>query len=342
MLTKESALVTSADNVLMHLHQEFPAWNGQVLNNSQELSTPRTRHPVFFGSYDWHSSVHSHWALVAALPRLQHWARYDDALAALSRSLDSQEMSAEAAGFATDSFMQVPYGATWVLRLCAELRSSSLPQASRWLENLGPLEAAVVRETDTWLAGLSVPDRSGQHGNTAWSLQQLMMYADSLDDRDMRERVTGIARRLYLADTDAPFDYEPSAASFFSPLLNEASLMGSVLSVREFADWLQEFARSWFVNPPSLELRNAYPRDVGDYFEAHLVALPLTQSTALARIAGALDGTPVGDVTASWSASQLQQGLSIVSTDEYSVAHWISSYVIEAILVDGAMLQPLA
>ena len=33
------------------------------------LSSPAALHPVFFGNYDWHSSVHSHWCLVRLLRR---------------------------------------------------------------------------------------------------------------------------------------------------------------------------------------------------------------------------------------------------------------------------------
>lgn len=32
-----------------------------------ELRRPRAAHPAFYGCYDWHSAVHSHWQLVRAI-----------------------------------------------------------------------------------------------------------------------------------------------------------------------------------------------------------------------------------------------------------------------------------
>jgi hypothetical protein len=40
-----------------------------VLNKSGDLKTPSQLHPVFFGSFDWHSCVHGYW-LLATLLRL--------------------------------------------------------------------------------------------------------------------------------------------------------------------------------------------------------------------------------------------------------------------------------
>ena len=31
------------------------------------MQTPREKHPIFYGCFDWHSSVHGHWLLATAL-----------------------------------------------------------------------------------------------------------------------------------------------------------------------------------------------------------------------------------------------------------------------------------
>src|SRR5512133_3078412 len=47
--------------------KEFPNKPDRVLASDQDLLPPRTTNPAFFGCFDWHSSVHGHWALVRVL-----------------------------------------------------------------------------------------------------------------------------------------------------------------------------------------------------------------------------------------------------------------------------------
>ncbi|WP_425329392.1 DUF2891 family protein [Streptomyces inhibens] len=47
----------------------YPYAPMHLLTGPQDLVPPRTHHPAFHGSYDWHSSVHMHWLLVRLLRR---------------------------------------------------------------------------------------------------------------------------------------------------------------------------------------------------------------------------------------------------------------------------------
>src|SRR5262245_35803599 len=51
------------------LRKEYPYKPGDVLNGVADVKPPREVHPAFYGSYDWHSSVHGHWMLVRLLRR---------------------------------------------------------------------------------------------------------------------------------------------------------------------------------------------------------------------------------------------------------------------------------
>src|SRR4051812_26356795 len=53
--------------VLTHIDREYPNKLDHTMNDAAEVKGPRELHPVFFGSFDWHSSVHGHWLLVRAL-----------------------------------------------------------------------------------------------------------------------------------------------------------------------------------------------------------------------------------------------------------------------------------
>src|SRR5205809_226041 len=54
---------TFAGRTLAHLTREYPNKLDHVLNGPQDLKSPRALHPIFYGSFDWHSNVHGYWLL---------------------------------------------------------------------------------------------------------------------------------------------------------------------------------------------------------------------------------------------------------------------------------------
>jgi Protein of unknown function (DUF2891) len=52
---------------LANIQKEYPNKPGDVLNSERDVKSIRTVHPAFYGSFDWHSSVHGHWMLVRLL-----------------------------------------------------------------------------------------------------------------------------------------------------------------------------------------------------------------------------------------------------------------------------------
>ena len=52
------------DLALAGLNREFPNKPGNVLHSPEDAKSPSQLTPVFFGHFDWHSSVHGHWTLV--------------------------------------------------------------------------------------------------------------------------------------------------------------------------------------------------------------------------------------------------------------------------------------
>jgi len=53
-----------AQIALGHVAREYPHKLDHVLESDADALTPRVLHPVFFGSYDWHSCVHGWWTLL--------------------------------------------------------------------------------------------------------------------------------------------------------------------------------------------------------------------------------------------------------------------------------------
>jgi Protein of unknown function (DUF2891) len=52
---------------LGHVTKEYPSKLDHVLIGPSDLKSPRTLHPIFFGSFDWHSCVHGYWLLARLL-----------------------------------------------------------------------------------------------------------------------------------------------------------------------------------------------------------------------------------------------------------------------------------
>ena len=66
-LTVEGA-ARLAELPLRCIDQEYPNKTGHVIEGAPDARlTPRQLHPAFYGCFDWHSSVHGHWALVRLL-----------------------------------------------------------------------------------------------------------------------------------------------------------------------------------------------------------------------------------------------------------------------------------
>src|SRR4051812_5964408 len=48
---------------LKGLSKEYPNKLEHVMTGPDDVRGPKALHPAFYGSYDWHSSVHGHWML---------------------------------------------------------------------------------------------------------------------------------------------------------------------------------------------------------------------------------------------------------------------------------------
>ena len=49
---------------LGHVTKEYPHKLDHVLGGDEDALPPRALHPVFYGSFDWHSCVHGWWTLL--------------------------------------------------------------------------------------------------------------------------------------------------------------------------------------------------------------------------------------------------------------------------------------
>src|SRR5260370_26356542 len=54
---------------LGHVTREYPNKLDHVLESPADARGPRDLHPIFYGSFDWHSCVHGYWLLASLLRR---------------------------------------------------------------------------------------------------------------------------------------------------------------------------------------------------------------------------------------------------------------------------------
>jgi hypothetical protein len=227
---------------LGHVTREYPGKLDHVLTGPEDLATPRVLHPIFFGSFDWHSCVHAYWMLARLLrrwPELADAARVRDCFAG---AFTSENVAVELAYLSrpfTRTFER-PYGWAWLLKLAAELQAHPYEAAAGWSAALQPLAEAFAQRFLGFLPKARYPIRTGVHSSTAFALALAMDYAQTSNDSALATALTRAARGWYLDDADCQA-WEPSGEDFLSPCLMEAECMRRILPPEEFAGWFLRF-----------------------------------------------------------------------------------------------------
>lgn len=324
------------DRAVGNVTREFPHLPWHVVEGPGEVVAHRTRHPAFYGSFDWHSSVHQHWAIVRLLRRWPDLDRADEAAGVLDRHLSQEALAAELHYLQARPGFERPYGQAWLIRLHAELAAASnLDGALRLAEQLRPCRDAVVDSLAAWLGKLAYPIRHGLHSNSAFAMLLCWHSATLTGDDGLHEVVDLHARRFYLHDRGAPVRFEPSGEDFLSPALVEAHLMAEVLQTDEFVAWSDAFLPG-LVGGGDLGNLEVVPvvTDPTDYRIGHLVGLMLTRGWNWRAIADALPADDAGRARAEAAATtHLDEGLPMVLTSGYGGDHWLSTF---ALLATGA------
>lgn len=336
-----AALGRFADLALDCVHREYPNKIAHVLDGDEDARPPRALTPVFWGCFDWHSSVHGHW-LLARLARLEPEGEFVAAArAALERSFTAAGVRGEVEYLerpGREGFER-PYGLAWLLQLCAELREWDDPDAARWAETLAPLEALAVARLREWMPKLAYPIRGGEHFQTAFAFGLALDWARTAGDAEFEALILSTSRELYLEDRNCPLAYEPSGHDFLSPCLAEADLVRRVLPAEEFAAWLAGFLPAIPEDGGPGWLPTGRVTDRVDGKLAHIDGLNLSRAWMLEGIAA---GLPPGDLRRislrAAAADHARAGLEGVSDAHYSGGHWLGSFA--TYLATGRGLPP--
>ncbi len=314
---------------------EYPNKPSEVLVDDASLRTPRAMHPAFFGSFDWHSSVHGHWMLVRLLRLYPESPVAAEIETLLDKQLTPAKMRKEADYFTETKFdkaFERMYGWAWALRLAAELRAWDDPRAKRWSEAFAPLEETIVTLTKDYLPKLTWPVRTGVHPDSGFALAFTLDYARLAQDAALEKLIVERARAFYGKDRDYPAAYEPSGQDFFSSGLNEADLMRRVLPPAEFSAWLTAFLPDLAKGEAGNLLTPVEVSDVTDGHLVHLAGLNLSRAWTFTGIASALPAEdPRVPVLKDAAARHLEGGFRYVFSGHYEGEHWLATFAVYAL-----------
>jgi hypothetical protein len=323
-----------AEHPLDGIETEYPHYQGAV-EGPDGPPRPAERHPAFYGCFDWHSAVHSHWALVRALRLVPDHPDGTAITEAVDERLTPANVAGEVDHLDENPGFEEPYGWSWLLRLAAELHLWDDPRADAWREALRPLEGRIRRGTRESFLDVDRPQRVGTHGNTAFALAGILDYARVVGDGDLESAAAATARRLYADDTAAVVGAEPVGWDFVSPALTEADLMRRVLDDDAFAAWLDGFIPDLTAPPHDalLEPVDVEP-DEGDGAAMHLIGLNVSRAWCHAGLADALAGREgpaaarLREPLEAAAHRHAEAGAADVLTDDYAGSHWLSSFAL--------------
>ncbi len=334
-----------AQMALAGVTREYPHKPEHVLNAAADVRTPRELHPAFYGCYDWHSAVHSHWMLarlLRAVPALPQ--------AAAIRAVFDMHFSADALAAELDylhepnrTAFERPYGWAWFFKLASEIAAlREIDGAKAWHTRLQPIADVFAARLIDHLVRQTYPIRAGTHGNTAFALGFAWDFARASGNHALADAIRSAALRLYDADRDGPANYEPGGNDFLSPCLIEADLLTRFHDPAGFARWLGRFLPGFIGGVAARLLEPVRVSDRADAQGVHLDGLNLSRAWCLKAIAAHLPpGEPRRATLHAAARTHLQAGLAHVSSGDFLAEHWLASFAVYAMTQEEFRAGPL-
>ena len=309
---------------LGHVTREYPHKLDHVLGGDGDARTPRDLHPMFFGSFDWHSCVHGWWTLLTLrrmFPAMAEAGAIDE-LASASFTPDKVATELAYLERPLSAGFERPYGWGWLLAL--HLEESRHPVFG---DTLAPLAHGFASRFALYLAKLTYPIRTGTHANTSFALILALDWADAFDPQ-LAVTTRAWAVEKFAADRDCQA-WEPGGDEFLSSALTEALLMRRCQSDAAFVDWFAAFLPRVASREPATLFTPATVSDRSDGKIAHLDGLNLSRAWCWRGIAPAF--APAERAAALAAADHhLTTALPHIAGD-YMGEHWLASFALLAL-----------
>ncbi|HYI48218.1 MAG TPA: DUF2891 domain-containing protein [Allosphingosinicella sp.] len=323
-LTHETAS-RFAEIALSHVTREYPHKLDHVMEGPEDVLGPRALHPVFFGSFDWHSCVHGYWLLMRTLRLYPDMAASVRIRTLLDGMLAEDKVAGELAYLdrAYTGGFERPYGWAWLLALHGEARRHD----AGWADALAPLAGAFAERFRAYLPRLSYPIRTGTHYNSAFAMILAREWAEA-HDAELATLIGERAAFYYGGDRACP-GWEPAGDDFLSSALTEALLMRRVLDSRAFRAWFDAFLPDLAAGEPRSLFTPAFVSDRSDGKIAHLDGVNLSRAWCWRGLAGALD-PDLAALAHDTADAHLDASLPHVAGD-YMGEHWLATFALLAL-----------
>ncbi|WP_299835395.1 DUF2891 domain-containing protein [uncultured Tenacibaculum sp.] len=310
------------------INVEYPNKLNQTIGSAKDLQSPKELHPAFYGCFDWHSSVHGHWSLVALLKQFPNLDNAESIKQQLLQNISKENIEKEVAYFdgKFNKSYERTYGWAWLLKLSEELYTWNDPVAKQLEQNLQPLTNLMVRKYIEFLPKLKYPIRVGEHTNTAFGLTFAWDYANTVNNVELKLLIETRAKEFYLKDQDCPLSWEPSGFDFLSPCLQEAAIMKRVLPKEMFKDWLQKFLPK--LSSTDFQLAVGEVSDRKDGKLVHLDGVNFSRAWALSRV---IKDMPEYNHLKTTIKEHIEYSLPNLVGDSYEGGHWLGSFAIYAL-----------
>jgi hypothetical protein len=320
-LTPETA-ARLAEIALGHVTREYPHKLDHVMDGPEDVLSSAQLHPIFHGSFDWHSCVHGYWLLLRVrrlFPDLEVSHRIE---ALADEMLTPAKVAGELAYLdrAYSGGFERPYGWAWLIALWAEAARHG---DRDWDEALHPLAAAFAERFSLYLPRLTYPIRVGTHFNSAFALTLALEWPDERLHALIAER----ARGWFSNDRDCQA-WEPGGDEFLSSALCEALLMKHVFGP-DFAGWFGSFLPRLGQGEPQSLLSPAFVSDRSDGKIAHLDGCNLSRAWCWREIASVL---PAGTAAIARDAADRHLAASLPHVaGDYMGEHWLATFAMLAL-----------
>ena len=310
-----------------HVRKEYPHKLDHVLLSDVDALPPRVLHPIFYGSFDWHSCVHGWWTLLTLRRLFPQMAEAEDSAALASDSFTSEKAGGELAYLERplSRGFERPYGWAWLLQL--HLEATRHPES--WASELEPLARAFAERLRGYLPMLTYPIRVGTHFNTAFALILSLEWAEQFDP-SLAELIRTRSLHWFGADRDCQA-WEPGGDEFLSPALIEALCMARTYP-ETFPEWFARFLPRIAAHEPATLFTPAIVSDRSDGKIAHLDGLNLSRAWCWRSIAPLLPGDEQRIVRGA-ADQHLASALPHIAGD-YMGEHWLASFALLALLCE--------
>ncbi len=307
---------------------EYPNKLSQVLGGNEDLKSPETLHPAFYGCFDWHSAVHGHWSLVSLLKQFPNLDKAEIIKERLLKNISKENIEAEVLYFEGkhNTSYERTYGWTWLLKLAEELHTWDDETAKVLESNLQPLTDLIAQKYIVYLPKLNYPLRVGTHTNTAFGLSFAYDYAETVNHKALKKAIKDRALFFFEEDAGCPLSWEPGGADFLSPCLEEAALMKRLLPKAKFKSWIDAFL-------PQLKDENFTWETgvVSDRTDGHLVHLDGVNFSRAWNLNTIAEDMPEYAHLKNIANQHINYSLPSIFNDDYMGSHWLGSFAIYAL-----------